>query len=300
MLVNRENLTLVFRGFNARLFRSLEETPSFKDKLATIVPSSTETEDYGWLQQLPSVTEWIGDKAIKALAASDYSIKNKEWEDTIEVKRKDIQDDRFGVYNPMIDMLGIAAKQHPDYLLAALISAGFATVCYDGQYMFDTDHPLADGTTWSNKVTTAFSAAAYAAARIAIATVKGEQGRYLNVEGTLLVGHPTLEESFRQVTKAARRGESTSATSVDNIWKGTADYILLPHLATTTEWYLLDVSKPIKPFIFQDREAIHPVQQTNPDAEGVFKRGKFLYGTEARYNVGYGLPQLGYGSTGGG
>lgn len=300
MLINRENLTLVFRGFNARLFKALKETPSFKDKLATIVPSNTETEDYGWLQQLPSVNEWIGDKAIKALAANTYSIKNKEWEDTIEVKRTDLQDDRFGIYTPMIDMLGQAAKTHPDYLLAILISAGFATLCYDGQFMFDTDHPLADGTTQSNKVTTAFSAAAYKAARIAIRKVKGEQGRFLSVNGTMLVGPPELEEAFLQVTKAARRGESASATSVDNIWQGTADFMILPHLATTTEWYLFDLSKPIKPFIFQEREAIHPVQQINPEAEDVFKRGKFKYGTEARYNVGYGLWQLGYGSTGSG
>jgi len=61
-------------------------------------------------------------------------------------------------------------------------------------------------------------------------------------------------------------------------------------------WFLVDDTRPIQPIIFQERENYHFVSQTDPQSEGVFKRKEFLYGVEARVTVGYGLPQLIYGS----
>lgn len=67
-------------------------------------------------------------------------------------------------------------------------------------------------------------------------------------------------------------------------------------LGTGEPWFLVDDTRPIQPIIFQEREGYHFVSQTNPESEGVFKRKEFLYGVEARVTVGYGLPQLIYGS----
>ena len=51
-------------------------------------------------------------------------------------------------------------------------------------------------------LTTAFSVTAYKAARIAMATVKGDASRYVQAHGTLLVGHPTLEDAFLRAEEA--------------------------------------------------------------------------------------------------
>jgi len=67
-------------------------------------------------------------------------------------------------------------------------------------------------------------------------------------------------------------------------------------LGTGEPWFLVDGTRPIQPIIFQEREGYHFVSQTDPQADGVFKRKEFLYGVEARVTVGYGLPQLIYGS----
>jgi len=67
-------------------------------------------------------------------------------------------------------------------------------------------------------------------------------------------------------------------------------------LGTGEPWFLVDDTRPIQPIIFQEREGYHFVSQTDPQSEGVFKRKEFLYGVEARVTVGYGLPQLIYGS----
>lgn len=151
MLINSGNLAILFKAFNAAFQKGFGGTTPQWNKIATLVPSSTGTEDYGWLGQIPGMREWIGDRQIQNLALSSYSIKNKSFESTIGVQRPNIEDDQFGIYSPMFEMLGQNAAEHPDTLIFALLAAGFATNCYDGQYYFDTDHPViqADGSTAS-------------------------------------------------------------------------------------------------------------------------------------------------------
>lgn len=61
-------------------------------------------------------------------------------------------------------------------------------------------------------------------------------------------------------------------------------------------WFLMDLSRAIKPIILQVRKEPEFVAQDNPQAENVFMRKKFRYGVDDRKNVGYGLWQLCYGS----
>ena len=53
-----------------------------------------------------------------------------------------------------------------------------------------------------------------------------------------------------------------------------------------------------KLLILQDREtiAIHTVNQ--PDTEYVLKNDAYLYVAKGRYNAGYGMPAMAWGSTG--
>jgi phage major head subunit gpT-like protein len=62
------------------------------------------------------------------------------------VDRNDIEDEQLGFYNPIVAALAQEARKHPEKLLADLMSAGFTTACYDGQYFFDTDHPVGSAT----------------------------------------------------------------------------------------------------------------------------------------------------------
>ncbi len=63
-----------------------------------------------------------------------------------------------------------------------------------------------------------------------------------------------------------------------------------------TGWYLMDLSRPIKPIILQMRKAPEFVAMDKPDDENAFMRKKYRYGVDDRKNVGYGLWQLAYGS----
>lgn len=64
-----------------------------------------------------------------------------------------------------------------------------------------------------------------------------------------------------------------------------------------TAWYLFDVSRPVKPFIFQSRKPVELVRLDQPQDLPRFMRGAYLWGVEARYAAAYGLWQLAYKST---
>lgn len=69
-------------------------------------------------------------------------------------------------------------------------------------------------------------------------------------------------------------------------------------IKSDTAWFLLDTSKPVKPFIYQPRKKPEFVQQISLDAPDVFNLKKYKFGAEARAAAGYGFWQLSFGSTG--
>lgn len=119
------------------------------DRVATEVPSGGKSSTYGWLGRFPKMREWIGDRAINDMKAHSYSITNRTFEATVAVSRDDIEDDATGTYSPMFEEMGYSERTQVDEELWPLLAAGDANLCYDGQFFFDTDHPVAanhDGT----------------------------------------------------------------------------------------------------------------------------------------------------------
>jgi phage major head subunit gpT-like protein len=290
MLVNAAAIQSMYRSFRVLALQSMAAAQPQYQKVATVVPSTRKTEEYGWLGDLPGMREWIGDRVIQNLMAHGYTIKNKSFEQTIGVDRDDIEDDAYGVYKPLIEMMGNDAAMYPDRLVFDLFIKGFSELCYDGQYFFDTDHKDGDGPVQSNKGTAAFSDEAYENARAQMKNLKKANGDVLIVNPDLLVVGPQNEGKARRTLFA----EQINGTS--NVNLKTADLLVVPEL--TTQWFLLDTTKPIKPFIYQERKKPEFVALDKPDDENVFMRKKFLYGIDMRCNVGYGLWQLAYGSTG--
>lgn len=146
LIVNKENLNTVYTGFKTAFNQAFAGVAPMWGQIATLVPSTAKTEDYAWLGQFPRLREWIGDRHIKNLSVSGYQLKNKKFESSVGVPVDDIEDDTYGVLTPLFSEMGYAAATHPDELVFALLAAGHTTECYDGQYFFDTDHPVGEGT----------------------------------------------------------------------------------------------------------------------------------------------------------
>lgn len=293
MIISNNNLRGIFTGFSSLFNRAFQETPVQYERVAMIVPSATRETTYGWLGQMPNMREWIGDRVIQNLMAHSYTIKNKDFELTIKVPANDIADDQLGVFSPMISEMGLVAKTHPDELVFNLLGHGFTNNCYDDMPFFSDSHPLNQGKKQSNKGNKKLSAASYAAARSQMMTLKGENNRALKVVPDLLVVSPQNEAKAREILFA----DTIAGTT--NINKDTCDLLVVPELADYPEqWYLLCTKRYIKPLVFQEREKPAFVSKNKDTDDNVFFQNEYLYGTKARYNAGYGLWQLAFGSTG--
>jgi phage major head subunit gpT-like protein len=148
MIINSTNLAMLRQGYNAAFQKGFAGFGVDGDwtRVATQEPSGTRQGVYSWLGHFPKLREWIGDRQIKNLKQHDYTITNRRFESTIEVPVDDIEDDQYAVYNRAFENSGAAVKVWPDDLVFGEAMADAATsLCYDGQFFLDTDHPM--GTT---------------------------------------------------------------------------------------------------------------------------------------------------------
>lgn len=300
MLINRENLAGLMKNILTTFNKALDEAKPMWAKFATRIPSTGSQNDYSWIKDgWPSMRKWIGDKVVKNLSAGKYTITNEPYESTIGCKRDDLEDDNTGIYAAMAKGEGQAAAMWPDELVADLVNGVFTKECYDGQYMVDTDHPVGDGVA-SNKGTKALSCATLALAQgslgvaiTAMTSQKNEQGRPLNVQPNILLVPPALRETANVLMTSDRLEDGKP-----NPYKGMFEVVVWPQLTSATAWFLIDGTKALMPFIFQERKKPTLVSQTNPDSDDVFNQAVYKFSIEARGNAGYGFWQLIYGSTG--
>lgn len=299
MLVNKQAIQAAFVGLKTLFNNAFSAAPSTWQKIAMKVPSSTGSNLYAWLSAFPKMRRWVGDKHVKNLQAYTYTVVNEDFEATVEVDRNHVEDDQMGIYEPQAKMAGFSAKQLPDEIVYELVNGGFVSRCYDGQYFFDTDHPVA-GQSVSNMGTKPLSVAtlehaqdSFGAACTVMQEFKDEDGQPISVMPNVLLVPPALRDTARRMMTSEKLEDGQA-----NPYKGAAEVVVEPRLTSRTAWFLLDTSKPVLPFIYQERKAPVFVQQIDPEADDVFNRKKYKFGAEARAAGGYGFWQLAYGSTG--
>ena len=66
---------------------------------------------------------------------------------------------------------------------------------------------------------------------------------------------------------------------------------LIGEAEDATPWYVLDVSRPLKPLIFQERTAPEMASQTDARTDNVFMADEYRYGVRYRCNAGFGFWQ---------
>ena len=144
MLLNSQNLNALRVGFNTAFQSGLGSHESQYGRIATTITSTDLSERYGWMANSTGLRKWVGDRVVKNLSEYDYEVKNEVWEETIAVDKYHIEFDRLGTYATRFQMMGANAAAFPDELVFGLLKAGFTSDCYDGQFFFDTDHPVLD------------------------------------------------------------------------------------------------------------------------------------------------------------
>lgn len=284
-------------------------------QVAMTIQSDSDKETYKFLGSVPQVREFGAERQAKGLNALSYDVPNKKWENTIDVDRDEISDDQTGQIRLRINEMAARAASHKDELLGDLLDNGDQTGfnSYDGTTFFSTTHNTGDSGNQSNNANYDVSAespdetdttTAYSIATIqgAVSFTLGKMALFVDDAGLFLrpvqqniiiLCHPLKLWLFRKALNAqlvsTKTGGADSNTGVSPL-AGTGGVPLVlpfPDVPSVSVFWTFDVSDPIKPIIFQDREPIEFGSLEGDSDEG-FNREKYRFGTRARYEMTYG------------
>lgn len=291
-----DNLALIFQGARAKYDQGVAQAKTpLMDVLVETVTSSTREQIYGFLDRVPKLRKWLGERRVNNIVAQAYKLTNEKYEDTIGIKREDIEDDLIGLYSQRFARLGQQTKKWPEYLVRDKLQAGKAEVCFDGKMFFAADHYTSYGKktgTQANLFTNkALSKANFITVKQAMAALKGADGEPLDDWGDdlVLVVDPSLEDTAKSILKTSLIVNTAGDGGMTNTQENAARLLVVNSLSSEPGvWYLADVSGE-KPLLFQQRYAPDLVNRTNLDDPHVFEFDELLTGVRARGVAGLGL-----------
>lgn len=241
--------------------------------------------------------EFKDERVPAGLLKHDYSIKNKTWEASIAVDRAALEDDEYGQIKLRVQSLADEARRHQDELVFGVLKDGFANLCHDGQYFFDTDHSEGDSGTQSNKGASALAATSLQAAFTAMMKFKDDKGKPMGIVPDTLVVPADLKWTAMELLESVYASDTATGKTDTrkNVLSGALSLVVSPYLTDSNDWFLLCTKRIVKPVIFQSRVPVE-FSALEGNSENGFMRDQYVYGVRARYNVGYGLWQMAYGS----
>jgi phage major head subunit gpT-like protein len=287
------------RGLRAAFVKAFNNGEDPKETAPFIMETSSDgrDEEYGWLGQSPSMTEWVDERKLKALNDFSYALKNKDYEATLSVDRNSMKDDRLGAVVVRINDLAAKARIHPRTLFFQALVAGTTELGYDGQPFFSASHQDSElsGIQTNIQTGTGTTLAQLKAdiekAEADMRCFKDDVGEPFN-EGEIKIGivcHPTLVSKFRELNTLVQINNSS------NGMKGRISVIadscrLGDTSAAKNSWYFSNVNEGLKPFIRQVRQTPE-FGALEGESDNGFMRKQYHYGVDSREVFGYGLWQ---------
>ncbi|MFO1417243.1 MAG: Mu-like prophage major head subunit gpT family protein [Methylotetracoccus sp.] len=296
----------IIGSFYARL--EAEFGASWISRLGMKFTSDQDVETYPWLGQSPAMREWIGGRNAKGFNDNSIEIRNKHFEATLEVEVKDLRRDKSGQIMVRINELADRANAHWASLLSTLIANGASTLCYDGQYFFDTDHQEGSSPSQSNKIDVDISALpaqvhgavtapsveemqqAILKAVTQICSLQDDQGEPMNeLARNFLVMVPPAFHFTAVNALAMAQASGPTAQSVLNGFS--IEAVSNARLgAWTDKFAVFRTDGSVKPFVLQEETGVM-LKAKAEGSEFEFDNDAHQYGIDTWRNVGYGYWQ---------
>jgi phage major head subunit gpT-like protein len=280
------------------------------DGVSNLFGSDQASEQYPFLGQVPRMREWIGGRQAKGLRSSSMTIVNKHYEATMEILLKDLRRDKTPQLQARIGEFAEEGDAHWGTLVSALIQNGPSTVCYDGQFFFDTDHAEGDSGTQDNDIAVDISTLPCAVHGVVTApsveemqqaivkgvaqilSFKDDRGRPMNSNARRFM--VTVPVGLWIVASAAVASITTAALQQNmnpNVLKGIQiDIEMLPELTWTDSFAVWRTDSGIKGLIRQNEQG-PDVKMKDENSEYAFDNKAIQIGIDAWRGADYGLWQ---------
>jgi phage major head subunit gpT-like protein len=153
-MLNAEGITGIRTGLNVLFQKGMSgfeaarmNQPGIPDwkLVAEIVKSMTDTEEYAWVRDVPTIREWIGPREVQMISASKYVLSNRNYEGTMGVDRNAFDDNKLYQYAKQAELLGRAAAEYVFKQIWGLLPGGLTLKGPDGVSFFNANHPLKVG-----------------------------------------------------------------------------------------------------------------------------------------------------------
>lgn len=285
-----DDLKALEAGLRATYLSGFASTDEPAMVLASEQTTNKPEEKHMVVSSTVKMTEWKDQRKSSNFSVFEEAAVPLDYQAMVEVMRNDVEDDQIGKYADFVSDLGRAGRRLWSDLVAEALLAGESLVTYDGQFFFDTDHPVnpADpgGATQSNLFTSrALTFDNYAYVRMRMRTLLGADGKLIDCLPNLLVVGPENEVIARQITESMTQpvptGPANSTGQVDNVLRGTTQVLVLGEI-TDGSWHLADTRNARRPFKVFKRKLPTLTSLQDPSSPNVFFQKKFIYGADAR------------------
>lgn len=256
----------------------------------TALPALFALETFGWLAEMSGMREWLGSREIDRVKERSFQAAVKSYEKTVGIDVEKLEDNEnvagaIVTAGAIAGAIGEVVARLPDDLYVFVLQNGQSIVAYDGQNLYDTDHPtVLDGSvgTQSNYEASAFALtqANFLTARARLLNFKGENGiTRANGGRVVMEVPPALEGAARTILVALSIGSGAT-----NITQGMAELRVNPRLAgQDTTWYLHLVDGPGPgAIVFLNRKEGRLISKNSPTDDNVFFDREAIFGADRR------------------
>lgn len=256
------------------------------------------------ITSLPMFRQWTGSKAYKDLRAYEQTITIGSYERTVSLDRLDVVTDRSGVVQAALNAFSASTKQAVDKLMIDRLSANTWTG-YDGVSLLNDAHPNTNST-GDNLITSALSFTNYRDLRAVMRKFSDEDGALYNVTPTHVMVGADQERIALEIAGASRpvavsnagaydgTSNIVGATTIPNVFGGSEVTIIVNDLVTGNKWFMMDLSKPVKPIVWCVLRAPEAISQDGGFMQGDqrFTYDRFNYSIEGDWEFGAGAWML--------
>lgn len=273
------------------------QPPMLIDRIATVINSESDKENYAWLGEVAALNEWVdsleeGD--LSETATSGYELENKLYTGALRIMRTDLDDEKTLGLAQRVRDLAQRTLYKPDELLCSALTDGATNTCYDGVAFFSASHTARGAQTaaQSNLLTGAGTSTANCATDIgagiaALYNYLDEANEPLNgmFSQLYIMYPPALHKAISEAVRAGIISNTTNTQfSQENI-----DLIRQPRLTSDSvvDYYIGIKDCEVRGLVYQDREG-GSMEEEGPGSYAWVEKEQVVYKARMRGIAGYG------------